>query len=398
MKILSFANKIRNLFNKPRAKQKIFSFWLFAFLVLLIALEIGLQLVRLIINFKEPTSREKKLALSIYKNKEWAESLFKEHEDTKKLDFDQYVGWKRQEYHGRFINIGADGTRKTSNRTHALNANCDSIYVFGGSTIWGIGVRDEYTVPSCLSKILNQHGYNSIVKNYGESGYTFTQGVIRLILLLKEGHRPQLAIFYDGVNEVSTAYHNGQAGIIGLAAEFQSLLKWKRRSYVEQMGSIVKAVVVHHSMIYRSVDKLIRLFQHNPLPPAARHYEEQELERLSRGIITYYIASLNLVDKLSRTYDFKYICFWQPVIYTKKQMTEEEENLDANVRDKKLRKLYLDTYGAIKKLPLLHFYDLSEVLDNRNTTLYSDFCHLSEEGNEIVANEIAEVIITKFPK
>jgi hypothetical protein len=79
MRILSFANKIRNLFiDKLRAKQKIFSFWLFAFLVLLIALESGLQIVRLIINFKEPTNRDKKLALSIYKDKEWAEPLFKE--------------------------------------------------------------------------------------------------------------------------------------------------------------------------------------------------------------------------------------------------------------------------------------------------------------------------------
>jgi hypothetical protein len=164
------------------------------------------------------------------------------------------------------------------------------------------------------------------------------------------------------------------------------------------MGSLVKEAVVHHSMIYRSVDKLISLFQHNPSPSAARRYEDQELERLSRDIITYYIASLNLVEKLSKTYDLQYVCFWQPVIYTKAQLTEEEKNVDDKVKDGKLRKLYLDTYGAIRKLPLPHFYDLSEVLDNRNTTFYSDFCHLSEEGNEIVANEIAEVITTKFPK
>ncbi|MGH7451507.1 MAG: hypothetical protein ACRENG_09200 [bacterium] len=160
----------------------------------------------------------------------------------------------------------------------------------------------------------------------------------------------------------------------------------------------MKEAVVHHSMIYRAVNKLIRLFQHNPSPSAARHYEEQELERLSQHIITYYIASLNLVEKLSKTYDFQYICFWQPVIYTKNQLTGEEKSLDNATKDGKLRKLYLDTYGAIKKLPLPHFFDLSEVLNNRNTTLYFDLCHLSEEGNEIVANAIAEVIIAKFPK
>jgi lysophospholipase L1-like esterase len=399
MKILAFADKIRNLFiNKLRAKQKIFSFRLFAFLVLLIALEIGLQMVRLLINFREPTSRDKKLALSIYKNKEWAGPLFEEYQKIKELEFDQYVGWKTREYHGEFINIGSTGVRKTFNPSPRIGGERDSIYVFGGSSIWGVGARDDHTIPSCLAKNLNQHGYHFIVANYGERGYTFTQGLMRLILLLKEGHRPRLAIFYDGVNEVSAAYHNGRAGIIGLAAEFQSLLKWKRHSYIEQMGSIVKDAAVHHSMIYRSVDKLIRLFQHNLSPSAARHYDEQELERLSRDIVTYYIASLHLVEKLSKAYDFQYICFWQPVIYTKNQLTEEEKSLDDQAKDGKLRQLYLDTYAAIKKLPLPHFYDLSEVLNNRNITLYSDFCHLSEEGNDIVANAIAEVIITKFLK
>jgi lysophospholipase L1-like esterase len=399
MKISSFANKTRTPFtNKLKANQKIVSFWLVAFLVSLIALEIGLQIIRPLINFRKPTSRDKKLALSIYKNKEWAEPLLKEHDDSEKLDFVQYVGWKRREYHGRFINIGVDGTRKTSNRTHSMNAKCDSIYVFGGSTIWGMGVRDEYTIPSYLSKILNQHDYSFIVMNYGESGYTFTQGLMRLLLLLKEGHRPRLTIFYDGVNEISAAYHIGQAGVIGLTAEIQSLLEWKRRSYVEQTGSIVKEIVVHHSMIYRSANKLIRLFQHNPSPSAARHYEDQELEQLSQDIITYYIASLHLVDKLSKIYDFQYVCFLQPVIYTKSQLTEEEKNLDNTTKDEKLRQLYLQTYDAIKKLTLPHFYDLSGVLNDRNTTLYSDFCHLSEEGNEIVANAMAKIIITKFPQ
>lgn len=386
------------MFSFAHTNQKTFVFRLVAIVVLLIAVEVGLQIVRLTINFKLLTRADQKLSLSIYKDKEWAEPLFKEYQKIKELEFDQYVGWKTRGYHGEFFNIGKNGVRKAFNPSPMIGGESDSIYVFGGSSIWGVGARDDHTIPSCLAKNLNQHGYHFIVENYGERGYTFTQNIIRLILLLREGRRPEIVVLYDGVNEVSTAYHNGQAGIIGLAPELQTLLEWKRRSYVEQMGSIVKEAVVHHSMIYRSVDKLIRLFQHNPSPSAARHYEEQELERLSQDIITYYIASLNLVEKLSTIYDFQYICFWPPVIYTKNQLTEEEKNVNVEVKDEKLRKLYLDTYEAIKKLPLPHFYDLSEALNSCNTTLYSDFCHLSEEGNEIVANAIAEVIITKFPK
>lgn len=398
MRILSFANKFGKLIIK-KTNQKTLFFVFVAFLILVIAIEMALQIVRLIINLDEPTSINKKLSLSIYKNKEWAESLLKEHEDNKELDFDQYVGWKRREYHGQFINIGRDGTRKTSNPTYALSTLCDSVYVFGGSTIWGDGVRDDYTVPSCLSKILNQHGYKSIVKNYGERGYTFTQGMMRLILLLKEGHRPRLVIFYDGVNEVFTAYHHGQAGIIAMTPEIQSLLDWKRFSLARQIRVIVKEIIVRHSMIYHTVDKLIDIaFRRNTPSFMPRKYEKQELDQLSKDIVAYYIASLDIVEKLSKTFGFEYICFWQPVIFFKNKLTEEEKNLDELVRDQQLNKLYLDTYEAIRMQPLANFHNLSDILDDHTETLYFDFCHLSEEGNEIVANEIFKVMGSTLAK
>jgi hypothetical protein len=68
------------------------------------------------------------------------------------------VGWKTREYHGEFINIGKNGVRKTFNPSPKINGESNSIYVFGGSSIWGEGARDDHTITSCLAKNLNQHG------------------------------------------------------------------------------------------------------------------------------------------------------------------------------------------------------------------------------------------------
>ncbi|MEZ5199091.1 MAG: hypothetical protein R2764_22725 [Bacteroidales bacterium] len=32
--------------------------------------------------------------------------------------------------------------------------------MFGGSTMWGTGVRDEYTIPSLVGELLSRQGYH----------------------------------------------------------------------------------------------------------------------------------------------------------------------------------------------------------------------------------------------
>ena len=71
--------------------------------------------------------------------------------------------------------------------------------MFGGSACWGYGARDDYTMPSELSRRLNAATPHFHVYNYGEPGYTFTQGVLSLITRLQAGARPDYVIFYDGL-------------------------------------------------------------------------------------------------------------------------------------------------------------------------------------------------------
>ena len=71
--------------------------------------------------------------------------------------------------------------------------------MFGGSTMWGAGARDDYTIPSFLSKMLTQAFPGRIrVVNYGRSGFVSTQERILLFQALQHGCRPQIAIFYPG--------------------------------------------------------------------------------------------------------------------------------------------------------------------------------------------------------
>ncbi len=80
--------------------------------------------------------------------------------------------------------------------------------------MWGYGVRDDSTVASLLSKRLAEKtGYNAEVFNYGQIGYVSTQEVLLLYELLGQGLRPDVVVFYDGINDSFTAYQSGIAGL-----------------------------------------------------------------------------------------------------------------------------------------------------------------------------------------
>ncbi len=67
--------------------------------------------------------------------------------------------------------------------------------MFGGSTLWGTGVKDEHTIPSFLQSFL---GKDYDVYNYGETGYVSMQELNYLLHMLAKGNIPEAVIFYDG--------------------------------------------------------------------------------------------------------------------------------------------------------------------------------------------------------
>lgn len=74
--------------------------------------------------------------------------------------------------------------------------------MFGGSTVYGIGPPDSATIPSYLSRELNVDPSTCLdVTNLGAEGYVTNQEPILLIQQLKAGRRPDIAVFYDGIND-----------------------------------------------------------------------------------------------------------------------------------------------------------------------------------------------------
>ena len=124
----------------------------------------------------------------------WATQHYRELGQLK-ADYKSFIGWQLKPFQGETINIGGRyAQRQTINNGRDKSKKA---YFFGGSTMWGMGVRDDGTIPSEFAAAA---GFWS--ENFGEDAYTAHQGLMLLVQLLQDGHRPDIVVFYDGVNDV----------------------------------------------------------------------------------------------------------------------------------------------------------------------------------------------------
>lgn len=372
-------------------------FALITVLVVLAAVEAGLHIIDFAVRRLQPGPAALPFR-GLYQDQEWAAALARESDKPHRDQlYHPYLTWISKPVKGRYVNIDRVAGRRTWNPPD-LPPDAATVYVFGGSAAWGWGARDEHTIPSQLSRLLNAQAPRFRVYNYAEPAYTFTQGVLYLILKLREGSRPDYVIFYDGFNDVYGAYQSGQAGALHNAAQMRDKLQSKPR---QLYWKAVKEWFQEHVYLYDKVFYKLYLHFH----PEERYREvgvrltDQELQELAAALFQYYAQSLDLLNHLSQAYGFKYACFWQPALFTEAQVLPQETRIDVRLGDKQFGKLYKFTNQYLAQHPLSpHFYNLADAVSQRTQTCYLDLVHMTEAGYGMVAEGILEVLQKEFSR
>ena len=122
-----------------------------------------------------------------------------------------YSYWTVAPFEGNYINVDALGRRHTPAFTDDPGA--PQIFFFGGSTMWGAGARDTYTIPAQAAQMLADRDIPARALNYGQTGYVSWQDLLLFQAQLALGNIPRLAVFYHGFNDVYAAYLQGSPGL-----------------------------------------------------------------------------------------------------------------------------------------------------------------------------------------
>ena len=95
---------------------------------------------------------------------------------------------------------------------------------------------------------------------------------------------------------------------------------------------------------------------------------------------------------LGREYGFKPLFYWQPVLFTKKNRGtfENEERYKYSWGEP----IFLDVYKQIEAERALQsntrWHDISQIFGDSPEVFYSDYCHLTERGNAVVAARMTD--------
>jgi lysophospholipase L1-like esterase len=308
--------------------------------------------------------------------------------------YDPYLGWTMPDVHGRYVNV-EHGVRHSYEPIIA--GQPVTIGFMGGSTMFGLYQRDGHTIPSEFARLAAADGIPVRVVNYGRLAYVNWQETLLLEQLASRGSAPDLAVFYDGFNEVLGQFQLGphaqpthleaqqvnarlglgQRGSIKLESD-ESLpaaagRAWADTSLVHQLGRELGLWA-----------KPVKPGQPTSIWPGD---QTKQTERRGAYAASIDARGVDLARRLARSYGFETAFFWQPFLYSKRVANGEEQlegwlgaDADSWTRANDAARARLDPAVV----------DLSKVLDGVRQPVMYDFVHTNELGARVIARALYE--------
>jgi lysophospholipase L1-like esterase len=338
-------------------------------------------------HFHKPTITDIVPGNPAYASFPWAATCMREQVNRQADTYYPFRLWGVAESHGQCINNDASELGVVRRTINPANPACADrvkvkVWVFGGSAVYGTLIPDWATLPSALSRLLNNPSRCVEVTNFGVEGYNSNQELLLLLEQLKSGHTPDVVILYDGFNDADAG-----TSPAGPAAHLRYMTV-KRR--MESRGYF-SPDFLNHFAIRQLGGALTRSKGRKEIP----RVPDDQLPARAAATLDNYLKNVKLVRKLGETYGFKVCAFWQPaIIYGSKPLVPyEREFLDLSFQPafgfQPLAPVYQE---AERRSQGGQFHFLGHVLDTETQPLYLDWVHLNPAGNEIVAKTVASLL------
>ncbi len=314
----------------------------------------------------------------IFENNKLTKIVFKDMNSIKS-DFRSFIGWRRKISNKRFTTINKPfNTRKSTGEK--LN---NSIWFFGGSTMWGYGVSNESTIPSLFYEKTGDS-----VFNFGEDSWDSRQSINQLINNLGEGYKPKTVIFFDGVNDTLHNCRSDNKNIPNYGRDFQ----------------IAKAINYQKNKI-NFISDTIKNFIISPYKPLLKnnysstnkvydcHINHKKSKRIAKHLINNWYSAY-LISKANKA-NFRAIL--QPTLFTSDVSYEYFSNKskkDLNHYKKQLDIIYTFAREEIKNVCIKDKEFCNKIIDGsswlfKKENIFFDSCHVTKEGNKIIAEKIS---------
>ena len=330
-------------------------------------------------------------------------------EEVRKSDrtvYEPYTIWKRRPYRGTHTTIDIAGSRRTVGNSSSEDAL--DVWMFGGSAVWGVGAPDDETIPSRLATLLNGTlGIEANVKNLGRRGYVSTQEVIYLVRELQAGRRPDIVVFYNGVNDAAAVslwpeFPGAHVSFDTVRDRFESNgedddIGWFARSTGLYKASRIVLDRVEGDPFERD-GIIVYADQDTGSTPNYRWLAERGLD--------IWLFNTRVIDGLAQDYGFVPLIAFQPGLWTAgKPLDPSEESLIASEMEYAGLKTIMTVRAEMAAIlderlsdpqTLDWVLNLNDLFIDTPDPLYIDYVHVTGRGNEIAARRIAGELLERL--
>lgn len=278
--------------------------------------------------------------------------------DLTRLSFapDFFLGARFFDYQSTTVNI-VDGRRTT----YTPDGPELTVWFFGGSTIFGIGQRDDHTIPSVIARAAQADGIRIRALNFGVPGYVNWQSTERFEqAITSDLAKPDLVVFYDGVNDW------------GLGTERVDLGE-------REVGSITRLALDDEERKEAS-DAAGR-------PKEAQDIEDREDLEIDLAA-DQYRRGVDIARRLGRHFDVPMVHVWQPSPFAKKRNPVDAPLWKRVDFDPDLLPSFSRHYRLIAERSGAEPLDLTRVLDDVDEPVYFDSSHTNELGARIIGRAL----------
>ncbi len=307
-----------------------------------------------------------------------------------KLGYNAFDGWKANPVTSQYLNIDSTGIRKTIQKKHP-----DKIaewWFLGGSVMWGAHNIDGTTIPSIIAQKIDSFH----MVNYAEQGFYSRQCLMRLANLYSNGGKPNLVLSLDGINEVNhlcrkdvSKFGHSKSKQIEQFVKINTSTGLKSIAY--DLKSLFYGLFLTHTskVIFKIQIKLFGLkeFTHfdkyicNTNPERAKYVAEQ------------LVNNWEMMHAIVNQNGGKFIALLQPTLPTSIAKKDHIKNRIVPQVEQEVLTVYQHIQEIVKEKNYNWIYDLTKVFDSYNSDfIYTDICHVSYNGNEILSKEILKII------
>lgn len=288
--------------------------------------------------------------------------------------WDPYRGWQLRAVSLPGLHVDAAGRRITP-QDAPKTGYTRQVFFLGGSTMWGYAARDSQVIPALVARRLAERGISDVkMVNLANVGYNVTQEAITLMLELRRGNVPSLAVALDGVNDAGVVYTGNKVGDV--QDQVLAERRFGRRSLLQDL--VGRSAFLARLLILTSGER-------HPASNGAS---------LCTEIAEQYSRMVRQIQALSRAHGFETYFLWQPTLArSRKPRTSWELWLER--REPEFQQLISECSTRTDSIMdgEITYHPLHSLFDTETRGVFLDhWGHVTEGANDLIAQRIVELI------